>query len=49
MEILSQTTPRLPISQVGVRASLEKTIPMGRLHMRPPSVVSQTTGNIPSH
>ena len=35
MEIASQTTPRLLMSLLGVLASLEKTIPMGRLHMRP--------------
>ena len=35
MEIASQTTPRLLMSLIGVLASLEKTIPMGRLHMRP--------------
>ena len=35
MEIASQTTPRLLMSLMGVLASLEKTIPMGRLHMRP--------------
>ena len=31
MEISSQSTPRLLISQVGVRAPFEKTIPMGQL------------------
>ena len=31
MEISSQMTPRLLISQVGVRASLEKTVPMAQL------------------
>ena len=35
MEVSSQTTPRLLMSLIGVLASLEKTIPMGRLHMRP--------------
>ena len=35
MESVSQTTPRLLMSLIGVLASLEKTIPMGRLHMRP--------------
>ena len=35
MEIASQTTPRLLMSLIGVLASLEKTIPMGRLYMRP--------------
>ena len=35
MEVVSQTTPRLLMSLIGVLASLEKTIPMGRLHMRP--------------
>ena len=35
MEIASQTTPRLLMSLIGVPASLEKTIPMGRLRMRP--------------
>ena len=35
MKIASQTTPRLLMSLIGVLASLEKTIPMGRLHMRP--------------
>ena len=35
MEITSQTTPRLLMSLTGVQASIEKTIPMGRLHMRP--------------
>ena len=35
MEIASQTTPRLLMYLVGVLASLEKTIPVGRLHMRP--------------
>ena len=35
MEIASQTTPRLLMSLIGVLASLGKTIPMGRLHMRP--------------
>ena len=35
MEVVSQTTPRLLMSLLGVLASLEKTIPMGRLHMRP--------------
>ena len=41
MAISSQTTPRLLMSLIGVLASLEKTIPMGWLNMRPPSVVSQ--------
>ena len=35
MEVVSQTTPRSLMSLIGVLASLEKTIPMGRLHMRP--------------
>ena len=35
MEVSSQTTPRLLMSLIGVLASPEKTIPMGRLHMRP--------------
>ena len=35
MEVVSQTTPRLLMSLIGVLASLEKTVPMGRLHMRP--------------
>ena len=35
MEVVSQTTPRLLMSLIGVLASLEKTIPMGRLHMCP--------------
>ena len=35
MEIASQTTPRLLISLIGVLASLEKPIPMGRLRMHP--------------
>ena len=35
MEIASQTTPRLLMSLIGVLASLEKIIPMGRLYMRP--------------
>ena len=35
MEISSQTTPRLLMSLIGDLASLEKTITMGRLHMRP--------------
>ena len=35
MEIASQTTPRLLMSLICVLASLEKTIPMGQLHMRP--------------
>ena len=35
MEVVSQTTPRLLMSLIGVLASLEKTIPMGRLHMHP--------------
>ena len=35
MEISSQTTPRLLMSLIGVLASLERTIPMGRLRMRP--------------
>ena len=34
MEVVSQTTPRLLMSLIGVLAYLEKTIPMGRLHMR---------------
>ena len=34
-EVISQTTPRLLMSLIGVLASLEKTIPMGRLHMHP--------------
>ena len=29
------TTPRVLMSFIGVLASLEKTVPMGRLHMRP--------------
>ena len=29
------TTPRILMSFIGVLASLEKTVPMGRLHMRP--------------
>ena len=33
MAISSQSTPRLLISQVGIPASLEKTIPMGQLCM----------------
>ena len=33
MAISSQSTPRLLISQVGILASLEKTIPMGQLCM----------------
>ena len=48
MEISSQIT-KIACVPDGVLASLEKTIPMGRLHMRPPSVVSETTGNITSH
>ena len=35
MEVVSQSSPRLLMSLIGVLASLEKTIPMGRLHMRP--------------
>ena len=35
MEIASQTTPRLLMYLIGVLASLEKTIPMDGLHMRP--------------
>ena len=35
MEIASHTTPRLLLSLIGLLASLEKTIPVGRLHMRP--------------
>ena len=35
MAISSQTTPRLLMSLIGVLASLEKTIPMGWLDMRP--------------
>ena len=35
MEVSSQTTPRLLMSLIRVLASLEKTIPMGRLHMLP--------------
>ena len=35
MEIASQTTPRLLMYLIGVLASLEKTIPMDWLHMRP--------------
>ena len=35
MEVVSLTTPRSLMSLIGVLASLEKTIPMGRLHMRP--------------
>ena len=41
MEISSQTTKITRVPD-GVLAFLEKTIPMGRLHMRPSSVVSQT-------
>ena len=48
MEISSQTT-KIACVPDGVPASLEKTIPMGRLHMRPLSVVSEITGSIPSH
>ena len=33
MEISSQSTPRLLISQVGILVPLEKTIPMGQLCM----------------
>ena len=29
------TTPRILMSFIGIMASLEKTVPMGRLHMRP--------------
>ena len=54
MEIASQTTPRLLMSLMGVLASLEKTIPMGRLHMRPfqwylKKKKKKKTGSIPSH
>ena len=35
IEVSSQTTPRLLMSLICVLASLEKTIPMGRLHMHP--------------
>ena len=35
MEVVSQSTTRLLMYLIGVLASLEKTIPMGRLHMRP--------------
>ena len=48
MEVVSQTTPRLLMSLIGVLASLEKTIPMGRLHMRPFQWYLKTHGNIPN-
>ena len=32
---LTTTTPRILMSFIGILASLEKTVPMGRLHMRP--------------
>ena len=47
MEISSQTTPRLLMSMIGVLASLEKTIPMGRLHMRPSQYYLKTHWQYP--
>ena len=49
MEISSQMTPRLLISQVEVRASLEKTIPIGHLRMCAFQRYLEKTGNICSH
>ena len=37
------------LSLISVLASLEKTIPMGRLHMRPFQWYLKQTGSIPSH
>ena len=49
MEISSQTTPRLLISQVGVLASLEITTPMGQLRMCAFQWYLEQTGNISGH
>ena len=35
MELSPTTTPRQLMSLIGIMASIEKTVPMGRLHMRP--------------
>ena len=49
MAISSQSTPRLLISQVGIPASLEKTIPMGQLCMCAFQWYLEKTGNFSSH
>ena len=49
MGVSSQTTPRLLMSLIGVLASLEKTIPMGRLRMRPLQWYLKTNWQYPNY